>query len=65
VHASSFGSGIKTATMGAYTSFAANGYATQLIVSLDATGFTLGTNHPLVNNADGRTYFWIAVGNSD
>ena len=64
-HASSFGTGIKTATMGAYTSFATVGFITQLIVSLDATGFTLGTNHPYVNNVDGRTYTWIAVGNSD
>jgi len=61
-HGSAFGWGCKTANMATFTHYAAAGWASQIIVSLDADGFTLGTNHAFVNNADGRTYNWIAIG---
>ena len=62
-NSSSYGWGIKTAQMGtSFSHFSANGYQQNLIVSLDADGFTLGTNASYVNNADGRTYSWIAIG---
>jgi len=37
------------------------GYETTGITSLDADGFTLGTNVDYVNNSDGRKYIYIAV----